>query len=314
MPTYQERITGGLIGLLIGDAMGVPYEFHAPTDLPPPHEIEYAPPLEFDRSHNGVPPGTWSDDGAQALCLLASLLTCDRFDPDDFSRRLMDWYEEGYLAVDGIVFDVGITTSRAIRALRAGVAPLQAGPADAHDNGNGSLMRVLPLALWHRGTDAELVRDAQLQSQITHGHLRSQICCALYCLWARRSLYDVVNPWEDAVRTLRALYASLPEAITELEWSIRPDDPPEGKGSGYVVDCLRSARVALQALNYPDVVRAAILLGHDTDTTACVAGGIAGIRSGIEGIPLQWRSSLRGRDLYEPLLTKLLLWTQERAI
>jgi ADP-ribosyl-[dinitrogen reductase] hydrolase len=280
MPTNQERIAGGIVGMLVGDAMGVPYEFHAPADLPLPAEIEYTPPPEFDRAHVGVPPGTWSDDGAQVLCLLASLLDCEYFDPDDFSRRLMDWYEDGYLAVDGIVFDVGITTSRAIRALRAGVTPLQAGPADAHDNGNGSLMRVLPLALWHRGTDADLVHDAQLQSQITHGHLRSQICCALYCLWARRILNNVPNPWEDAVRTLRTLYIPVPEAISELEWSIRPDDPPEGNGSGYVVDCLRSARVALQATNYQDVIRAAILIGHDTDTTACVAGGIAGMRVG----------------------------------
>ena len=307
MPTHQERIAGGIVGLLVGDAMGVPYEFHAPADLPLPAEIEYAPPPEFDRSHQGVPPGTWSDDGAQALCLLASLLDCNCFDPDDFSHRLMDWYEDGYLAIDGIVFDVGITTSRAIRALRAGVPPLQAGPADVHDNGNGSLMRVLPLALWHRGTDAELVGDAQLQSQITHGHLRSQICCALYCLWARRILDRVANPWEDAVCSLRAIYTSVPDAISELEWSIRPDDLPEGKGSGYVVDCLRSARVALQATNYQDVVRTAILFGNDTDTTACVAGGIAGIRVGIAGIPLAWRSHLRGQAIYEPLLNRLLL-------
>ena len=307
MPTHQERIAGGLLGLLIGDAIGVPYEFHAPADLPPHYEIEYTPPLGFERSHPGVPPGTWSDDGAQALCLLASLLDCDRFDPDDFSSRLMNWYEDGYLAVDGIVFDVGITTSRAICNLRAGIAPLQAGLADAHDNGNGSLMRVLPLALWHRGSDGELVRDAQLQSQVTHGHMRSQVCCALYCLWARRILTGAVAPWEDAVQTLRELYISIPAALEELEWSIRPDDPPEGKGSGYVVDCLRSARAALQATNYSDVVRSAIRLGNDTDTTACVAGGVAGIRDGIEGIPLQWRSSLRGQALYQPLLSRLLI-------
>jgi ADP-ribosyl-[dinitrogen reductase] hydrolase len=306
MSTHQERVAGGLLGLLIGDAMGVPYEFHAPVDLPPHDEIEYLPPLGFDRSHSGVPPGTWSDDGAQALCLLASLLDCEGFDPDDFSQRLMNWYEDGYLAVDGVVFDVGVTTSRAICNLRAGIAPLQAGLADAHDNGNGSLMRVLPLALWHRGSDRDLVRDAQLQSQITHGHMRAQVCCALYCLWARRTLTNVSNPWGDAVRTLRALYISTPNALEELEWSIRPDDPPVGKGSGYVVDCLRSARMALQATNYPDVVRFAIGLGNDTDTTACVAGGIAGIRDGIAGIPLQWRVDLRGQALYQPLLNRLM--------
>ena len=81
--SYQERLAGGLIGLLVGDALGVPYEFHRPADLPPHHAIEYTPPQSFDRSHKGVPPGTWSDDGAQALCLLASLLDCGCLDVVD---------------------------------------------------------------------------------------------------------------------------------------------------------------------------------------------------------------------------------------
>jgi ADP-ribosyl-[dinitrogen reductase] hydrolase len=177
---------------------------------------------------------------------------------------------------------------------------------DAYDNGNGSLMRVLPLVLWHRGTDQELVKDAQLQSLITHGHLRSQVCCALYCLWARRILVDHVDPWRDAVQTLRNIYQGENAAIEELEWSIRPDDLPIGKGSGYVVDCLRSARMVLDLPNYEDVVRSAIQLGNDTDTTACVAGGIAGIRDGIAGIPTRWYAGLRGKEIYQPLLNNLL--------
>lgn len=304
--SYQDRITGGLIGLLVGDALGVPYEFHRPGDLPPHDEIEYSPPSSFDRSHKGVPPGTWSDDGAQALCLLASLLDCDRFDAGDFARRLVDWYDDGYLAVDGMVFDVGVTTGRAILSLKAGVPPLDAGPADVHDNGNGSLMRVLPLALWHRGEDGELVRDAHAQSRVTHGHLRSQVCCALYCLWARRVLAVVGDPWSDAVRTLREIYRTSPNALEELDWSVRPDEPPEGKGSGYVVDCLRSARSSLRESSYADVVRSAIRLGNDTDTTACVAGGIAGLRGGIGEIPERWQVGLRGRDIYEPFLQRLV--------
>jgi ADP-ribosylglycohydrolase len=66
-PSRQERIAGGLMGLLVGDALGMRYEFHAPQDLPPPEEIEMTPPPDFRRAHVGVPPGTWSDDGAQAL-------------------------------------------------------------------------------------------------------------------------------------------------------------------------------------------------------------------------------------------------------
>ena len=88
MPTREERIAGGLYGLLIGDALGVPYEFHLPEHLPPREQIEFQPPAGFHRAHSGVPPGTWSDDGAHALCLLASLLYRKTLDIEDLGRRL----------------------------------------------------------------------------------------------------------------------------------------------------------------------------------------------------------------------------------
>jgi len=306
MLTQHERIAGGLWGLLVGDALGVPYEFHQPQDLPPLDALEMTPPPTFQRAHASVPPGTWSDDGAQALALLASLLECRALDLADLGRRFVAWYETGYLAVDHTVFDVGVQTAQAIRALLSGVPAQAAGPNHEHANGNGSLMRVLPLALWHQGSDAELVRDAHAQSQITHGHLRAQVCCALYCLWARRLPDAAPDAWARAVAALRAIYGAGSPAYAELEWQVRPDDPPEGRGSGYVVDCLRSARLALQAPTYADVVKAAVALGYDTDTTACVAGGLAGIRDGVGAIPERWLRQLRGKELVEPLLQQLL--------
>jgi ADP-ribosylglycohydrolase len=216
------------------------------------------------------------------------------------------------MAVDRKVFDVGIQTSQSLRRLMAGTPAGQAGRTDETANGNGSLMRVLPLALWHRGSDAALVEDAQRQSCVTHGHLRSQVCCALYCLWARRTLQEASAPWDDAVATLRSIYGSRSPEFVELESSIRPDDPPGGQGSGYVVDCLLSARWALQAGGYEQVVKAAIGLGHDTDTTACVAGGIAGLREGIAAIPQRWRAQLRERETAEGLLGRLLGWNEIR--
>lgn len=306
MMIFHERIVGGLWGLLVGDAVGVPYEFHPPQDLPPRALLEMTPPAGFARAHAQVPPGTWSDDGAQALALLASLLERRALDLDDVGRRLVAWYERGELAVEGVVFDVGIQTSEAIRAMMAGTPAHAAGPSHEQANGNGALMRVLPLALWHKGSDADLVRDAHAQSLVTHGHLRSQVCCALYCLWARRLLRGTPDAWAEAVAALRTIYGPGSPASAELEWQIRPDDPPEGRGSGYVVDCLRSARLALQAATYEDVVKAAIALGHDTDTTACVAGGLAGIRDGARAIPERWLRQLRGKALVEPLLGQLL--------
>ena len=295
------------MGLLIGDALGVPYEFHPPNRLPPPSAIEFSPPSGFPRSHGTVPPGTWSDDGAQALCLLASLLHRQRLDLGDFSRRLVNWMDFGYLAVDGQVFDVGMQTAHAIAALRDGTPPDRSGPAAERDNGNGSLMRVLPLALWHRGDDAELAVLAAAQSLPTHGHPRAQAACAMGCLWARAMLADHPSAWEWAATTLRHVGADAGLSRDEIERVLDPANERSIEGSGYVVDTLWSARHALSVgHDYESVVRAAIALGHDTDTTAAVAGGIAGTRHGLWGIPLRWRAALRGQDELRPLLDELL--------
>jgi len=306
VPCLSDRLAGGLIGLLVGDALGVPYEFHPPERLPPLAEIEFTPPAAFRRAHHGTPPGAWSDDGAQALALLASLLDCGRLDLDDFSGRLLAWADHGVYAVDGRVFDIGGQTSHAFGRLRAGVSPTEAGPRGEWDNGNGSLMRVLPLALWHTGSDAALVEDAHRQSLPTHAHPRTLACCALYCLWARRTLAGTAHPWREAVGTLRDLYDPASRERNELEEHIRPDAPPGGKGSGNVVDCLNSARLAMEAGSYEDAVKAAVALGNDTDTTACVAGGVAGLRDGLEAIPLRWRETLRGQEIVTPLLQRLI--------
>jgi ADP-ribosylglycohydrolase len=111
----------------------------------------------------------------------------------------------------------------------------------------------------------------------------------------------------DAVATLRAIYPEESVYRSELEWRVRPDDSSGGTGSGYVVDSLRSARFVVEGHeNYEDIVRAAIALGNDTDTTAAVAGGVAGVRAGVAGIPHRWCDGLRGMDLARPLIERLL--------
>jgi len=302
----RDRVAGGLFGMLIGDALGVPYEFRPPERIPPLEEIEMNPPVGYRRAHGHVPPGTWSDDGAQALCLLSSLLDNGRLDPDDFAKRLLAWYDQGFMAVDGKVFDVGVQTQVAFRELLAGTPSLEAGPNEERSNGNGSLMRVLPLALWHQGLDAELIADAYDQSRITHGHARSRVCCALYCLWVRRILSDHPDPWASAVATLRARITPGSEEHDALESHIRPDEEPSGGGSGYVVDTLRSARMVAAQTSFEGAVRAGIALGHDTDTTACVVGGLVGLRDGYQAIPERWRTALRGQDMVWPLLERLM--------
>ena len=304
----KEKIKGGLYGLLIGDALGVPYEFHSAKEIPPYNDIEMIPPNGFCRAHSGVEAGTWSDDGAQALCLLDSITTCGKFDLKDFSNRLLEWYRKGMWAIEGVVFDIGIQTGEALNAYGSGMVPEKCGMLRPNGKGNGALMRVLPLVLWHTGTDKELVLDAHSQCLITHGNLCNQVCCALYCLVAR---YLLTEPnfelaLKNAVNTLRSIYREIPDYEQELEWSIRPDEPWEGKGSGYVVDCLRSAFMIMKrATSYEEAVKQAILLGDDTDTTACVTGGLAGILFGFQNIPIRWYDALKGKEGVTALLQAL---------
>jgi ADP-ribosylglycohydrolase len=304
--TRSDRITGGLWGLLVGDALGVPYEFAPPNQIPAADRIEMKPPRDFHRAYLGIPPGTWSDDGAQALCLLGSLLEKDRLDLDDLMHRFSRWFRDGYLAVEGEVFDVGMQTRRVLDRYLAGTPLMDCAPAGEWSNGNGALMRVLPLALWHAGPDRELIDCAILQTRITHGHLRAGLCCALYCLWARAILAGARQPWAMALNGFEATFPpGTPERL-EYDTNIHPREPAPAMGTGYVVDTLLSAVQVMEAGSYEAVVKAAILLGNDTDTTACVAGGIAGLRDGWNAIPPRWLAALRGKEMVEPMLKALL--------
>jgi ADP-ribosyl-[dinitrogen reductase] hydrolase len=305
---------GGLVGLLVGDAVGVGYEFNPPDRLPPRDQIDMIPPPGFVRSHPTVPAGTWSDDGAQAICLLASLVECGDFDIRDFSGRLLSWMMFGYMAVDRNVFDVGIQTSKALwRIQEDGVAPQLSGGAREDENGNGSLMRVLPLVLWHRGSNEDLVRIAQEQSLPTHRHPRSEVVCALYCLVARGYLHGQSDPWTWADGELERVHSTRNEHhrrhTLKAELEVVRDFPRhhQPSGSGYVVDTFWSVREALREETFEDVVRSAIAFGNDTDTTSCVASGLAGIKFGLQGVPQRWLKGLRGFNDIAGILPCLLV-------
>ena len=283
-PHFDAKL-GGLVGLLIGDAIGIPFEFIKPESIPARHLIDIQPPIGFDRSHDGIPTGTWSDDGAQALCLLASLLETPTFSITDFAQRLVRWMKEGYMAVDGHVFDIGIQTEDAIERIRDGVPVYESGGKDEYDNGNGSLVRCLPLALLHTGDDTSLVIDAHAQSLPTHAHPRSMVCCAFYCLLAVEYLNHSTDPWQCADTKLEHVYRNMPNDerlrfLTELEVVRNFGKTHSPQGTGYVVDTIWSAKKAMEENSFVDVVRTAIMFGNDTDSTAAVAGGLAGIRFG----------------------------------
>lgn len=306
MNEKQDKVAGALVGLLLGDAFGVPYEFHAAAALPPVEDLAFDPPKTFKRSHVGTPSGTWSDDGAQALAFLDSLVACGKFSAPSLERNLIAWFRGGRFTPDRRVFDVGLTTSHALNNIERGVEPT--GIADEDACGNGSLMRVLPLALWQKGTDRELIEDAIASSAVTHAHPRCTVACALYCLFIRY----LIDGIPEAFAVNRALdimheFARGDEAHERvLREVMSMQASPRPRGSGFVLDTLIAAFVCRGPLAFEARVRWAVSLGDDTDTTAAVVGGAAGAALGLSRIPLAWREQLRGSDVLQPLLSRLI--------
>jgi len=145
---------------------------------------------------------------------------------------------------------------------------------------------------------------------VTHGHIINQVCCALYCLWAKEILNDlsIDEAYKEAVKELREIYWKDSDYHNELEYCLRPDDEPFGKGGGYVVDSFRSVRIVLKnESSYEAVVKTSVSLGHDTDTTAAIAGGLAGIAYGFDSIPNRWVLALREKEKLNPLINWLLV-------
>jgi ADP-ribosyl-[dinitrogen reductase] hydrolase len=295
------RLEGAVWGHLVGDAVGVPYEFIRAAEI---GEVEMRGGGTW-----GKPAGTWSDDGALMLALLDSLLE-HGFDTADQARRMLAWYRDGfYTPFREGRFDIGGTTRQALDAMASGADPETCGPSGDDNCGNGSLMRILPIALVERDISAaKLVDHAHRASRLTHGHPRAQVACALYVLVARRLLTDDVSR-DEALALARANLRSVYQAADDNEFLAalhHLEGWTERAGRGRVWDSFWSAWDAFAgAESYGDTIQRAIAYGNDTDTTAAIAGGLAGIWWG-NGTPLEWRLQLRDPDTVRPLVAKLL--------
>ena len=297
----RNKIIGGLLGLCIGDALGLPVEFKPRSALkatPVTDMIGYG-------THN-QPPGTWSDDSSLTFCLAESL--CNGLNLQDIAAKFIKWLYEGYWTPYGKVFDVGNTTRIAIARLKEGVNPLEAGPDDEFSNSNGSLMRILPLAFYLEKSDIEQQFEITHQvSCLTHRHLRSQIACGIY-IQVAINLFKGNTPeeaYESMKCTVSDYYSKWPY-ITELHHFKRIIESdisrlPENaiKSSSYVVDTLEASLWCLLNSNsYADTVLTAVNLGGDTDTLGAVAGGLAGIYYGYDGLPQKWVARIaRAKDI-----------------
>ena len=298
----QTKILGGLYGSLVGDALGVPVEFKS-------RRARDKDPVVDMRSYgtHGQPKGTWSDDGALILCSVESLINCPQFDVEDMGKRFVQWYIKGLCTTDGNVFDIGFATRRALNQIALGAPAKDAGGWVEEDNGNGSLMRILPIQLASLDVEVdEFIQRTYEASAITHRHVRSQLACLFHGLFVRQLMYGMIA--EDALKIVQTIFPNTCSDAVELERFKHLLSPEFSEisvenisSSGYVVDTLSAAIwCLLNTKSYAECVLKAVNLGDDTDTTACVAGGLAGILYGVDSIPGEWKSSLpRQNDLTE---------------
>jgi ADP-ribosylglycohydrolase len=321
-PPLAVAARAALLGLAVGDALGVPVEFIG-------REARRRDPVVDMRAYSThhQPAGTWSDDSSLTFCLAETLARpggrTGMPDLADFGRRAINWLDMSYWTAHGEVFDVGNATRYAIQNLRAGVAPTKAGPRSETDNGNGALMRILPLVFHETWRVESLNLNAawaltEAVASVTHGHPRSSLGCFLYLLVARgllaglspatayAQMQELANPWLQN--------GSIPAVVEDkyYQWWVlsgKLPAQPEGhiKSSGYVVHTLEAALWCLLTHDtYAATVLAAVNLGDDTDTTGAVAGGLAGLAYGEAAIPAEWLAVLARRADIENLAARLV--------
>ena len=306
----------GMLGLIVGDALGVPVEFMSRTEL---MKNPVTGMREYGTHHQ--PMGTWSDDSSMALAELDSIRTVGTIDYTDMMERFSRWCMYGEYTPFGEVFDIGIATSRALMNYAKGIAPLESGGKTEWDNGNGSLMRILPVCLYlfERQkkvctSENESIYIIHAVSALTHAHVRSQMACGIYYFLVKAILEEegsLENRLQKGMDRVYQYYRQDLSNHRELENYKRLADlsefketPKEGiKSSGYVVDTLEAAVwCLLHSHSYKETVLMAVNLGEDTDTIGAVAGGLAGLYYKEEGIPQEWTQVLQRREWIEEVL------------
>ncbi|WP_298756295.1 ADP-ribosylglycohydrolase family protein [uncultured Psychroserpens sp.] len=302
-----EKIRGGIIGVAVGDALGVPYEFLSRDEMkerPVKDMVGYG-------SHN-QPPGTWSDDSSLTFCLMEGLL--EGYNTKNIADKFIAWYDESYWTAHGNVFDIGVTTRQSIFYMKKGHTPEICGGMDEYSNGNGSLMRILPLIYFIKNTENideryQMIKDI---SSLTHAHLRSVIACFIYVEYAIELLnnsnkIDAYQITKNRVNTYLKTKGLNPKELgfyfDILESDIHSIGEDRISGSGYVVNSLKASLWCfINTDNYKDAVIKAVNFGEDTDTTAAITGGLAGLHYGLDAIPKAWRDKIAKYNQIEDLI------------
>jgi ADP-ribosyl-[dinitrogen reductase] hydrolase len=289
-----------LLGISIGDALGVPVEFKSRKEIaknPINGMIGYG-------TYN-LPPGTFSDDSSLTFCLAEGLT--QEFDLNKIAKNFVKWYHQNYWTPYGNVFDIGNTTRESIFRLSGGARPDLAGSFDEDSNGNGSLMRILPLVFYIKDKPInERFEITKQISSITHGHIRSVIACFYYLEFAKqlietknkfeiyRNLQTEVSDFLNSTSINKSEISLFDRLLTRNIYELSESTI---FSSGYVICTLEASIWCLMTTNnYMEATLKAVNLGKDTDTTGAVTGGLATILYGYDSIPKTWLKHLARKD------------------
>ncbi len=300
---YQSRFLGALLGLAAGDALGTTLEFKRPGTFEPIEDMVGGGPYKLE-------PGQWTDDTSMALCLAASLVETDGFNPRDQMERYVRWWQEGYMSSTGSTFDIGVTVRTALSTFKLAGDPFS-GSTDPQSAGNGSLMRLAPVPMFYAADAGKAISRAADSSRTTHGTAEAVDACRYFAgliigaLQGRPKdelLSENFSPVPLLWRT-----APLAPAIADIAaGSFKEKEPPEIRGGGYVVHCLEAALWAFnKGQDFRSGALLAVNLGDDADTTGAVYGQIAGAYYGEEDIPIEWREKLALLDVLHDLANGL---------
>ena len=303
----QDRFRGCLLGLAAGDALGTTLEFRSPGTFEPIDDMVGGGPFNLQ-------PGQWTDDTSMALCLATSLIEQDGFDAADQMERYVRWWREGYLSSTGRCFDIGTTVRGAQMRFERDGDPY-AGSTDPQTAGNGSLMRLAPVPMYYRADPVEAISKAADSSRTSHGAREAVDACRYFAglLVGALDGVDKETLLSPGYCPVDGQWESEPLAgkIARIaEGSFKDRNPPQIKGTGYVVDALEAALWAFHHSN--DFREGALLaanLGHDADTTAAIYGQIAGAYYGVDGIPADWRQKLTMVDEITSLADDIFVHT-----
>ena len=301
----------GVMGVVIGDALGCPVQFESREEVA-------AHPVTGMRGNGTfhLPVGSWTDDSSLTLALLESIRRLDAIDLQDIMDNFVKWLDNGEFTPYGYAYDIGRGTMQGIRKYKREKNPLQCGGGDEWNNGNGSLMRILPACLFcveKKLSDADAVRTIHQIGSLTHAHPRINIACGLYYFMVKAVLEEEGSLRERLQSGLSHGFSFYKREGADQEnvafydrlrdLSVFAKTPDEAiRSSGYVVDALEAAVWSLiNADAFDAVLLKAVNLGDDSDTVGAIAGGLAGLYYGYDAIPKDWLQAIQRREWIETL-------------